>query len=304
MKKNNYISLVPTILIVFLLTLTACQSEGGVWLGEGENYGRSYVFGTPAEIEDLKKLASAYSAQDTEKLLPFYNQEFLGENGRETTDKWLQSMESISMKPYKIIPLHSKDGKFKQILAWSKEERIYKNGSYEKLDLMEQFRLDEEGKVRGFRQWVAIDSVNFGQRYGGKYLGRKDNPNTGRPFVFSNRNETSIVEQFIEDYNNMNLEGVKTAFADEFTINDYKGVKTTYEKNELNGFFSPYKALKWRAISIVPIKIGNTDASSGVIVHGTESRTYKNGRKWEKDLMEIYYFDLEGKITAMEQFAK
>lgn len=81
MKKNNYISLVPTILIVFLLTLTACQSEGGVWLGEGENYGRSYVFGTPAEIEDLKKLASAYSAQDTEKLLPFYNQEFLGGNG-------------------------------------------------------------------------------------------------------------------------------------------------------------------------------------------------------------------------------
>ncbi|MEL0225884.1 MAG: hypothetical protein VW912_04335, partial [Flavobacteriaceae bacterium] len=118
MKNSNYYGLVPSILLAFLLTLTACQSEGGVWLGEGENYGRSYVFGTTAEIEDLKKLASAYSAQDTEKLLPFYNQEFLGENGRETTDKWLQSKESISMKTYKIIPLHSKDGKFKQILAW------------------------------------------------------------------------------------------------------------------------------------------------------------------------------------------
>ena len=213
--------------------------------------------GQPPKLKGLKKLASAYSAQDTEKLLPFYNQEFLGENGGETTDKWLQSMESISMKPYKIIPLHSKDGKFKQILAWSKEERVYKNGSYEKLDLMEQFRLDEEGKVSGFRQWVAIDSVNFGQRYGGKYLGRKDNPNTGRPFVFSNRNETAIVEQFIEDYNNMNLEGVQTAFADEFTINDYKGAKSPTKKHELDGFFSPYKAkaLNWRAISIVPIKI-------------------------------------------------
>lgn len=304
MKNMIQKNITAVILSVLGLFLFGCKTEGGIWLGEGENYGRSYVFGTATEIDNLKGIASAYSEQDTEKLITFYNQEFLGENGAETTDKWLQSMESISMKPYKIIPLHSKDGKFKQILAWSKEERVYKNGSYEKLDLMEQFRLDEDGKINGFRQWVAIDSVNFGQRYGGKYLGRIDTPNTGRPFVFSNRNETAIIEKFIEDYNNMNLEGVQTAFADEFTITDYKGVKNTYKKNELNGFFSPYKALNWRAISIIPIKIRNTDASSGVIVHGTESRTYKNGRKWEKDLMEIYYFDLEGKITSMDQFAK
>ena len=75
--------------------------------------------------------------------------------------------------PYKIIPLSLQDGSYRHILAWSKEERVYKDGSYEKLDLMEQFRLDPSGKVDGFKQWVAIDSVNFGRRFGGKFFGKK-----------------------------------------------------------------------------------------------------------------------------------
>ena len=82
-------------------------------------------------------------------------------------------MEKISMKPYKIIPLHIKDGDFKHVLTWSEEERIYKNGSYEKFDLMEQFVLDNNGKVKNFKQWKAIDSVNYGMSNGGKYFGKE-----------------------------------------------------------------------------------------------------------------------------------
>ena len=82
-------------------------------------------------------------------------------------------IEKISMKPYKIIPLHIKDGDFKQVLTWSEEERIYKNGSYEKFDLMEQFVLDNNGKVKNFKQWKAIDSVNYGMSNGGKYFGKE-----------------------------------------------------------------------------------------------------------------------------------
>ena len=47
MKNSNYYGLVPSILLAFLLTLTACQSEGGVWLGEGEN---SFEFGLNAGV--------------------------------------------------------------------------------------------------------------------------------------------------------------------------------------------------------------------------------------------------------------
>ena len=213
-------------------------------------------------------------------------------------------MESLSMVPYKIIPLHIKDGDFKQVLAWSKEERIFKNGAYQKLDLMEQFVLDNAGKVKRFKQWVAIDSANYGFPYGGKFFGRKESEYTGRPFVFSNRNETKIIEQMVESYNKMDTEGMKMAFADEFVFNDYRGQKATYKKSDLANFFKPFRSVNWKLNAIIPIKIANTDAASGVIVRGTESRVFKNGRKWEKDLMEIYYFDLEGKISSMEQFAK
>ena len=81
-----------------------------------------------------------------------------------------------------------------QVLAWSDEERVYKNGSYENSTLWKYF-LDDNGKVNGFRQWRAIDSVNFGMPYGGKFFGREKSENSGRPFVFSNRGETSILEK-------------------------------------------------------------------------------------------------------------
>ena len=90
-------------------------------------------------------------------------------------------------------------------MAWSKEERDYKNGSYERLDLMEMFYLNKEGKVAGFKQWKAIDSVNFGRSYGGKFFGKKPGEYTGRPFQFSNRNETEMLETMVGHYNKMDI---------------------------------------------------------------------------------------------------
>ena len=299
MKKN-----ILFFLSFIIISLVSCKNDGGVWLGEGESNGRSYLFGTESEIELLKGLAKAYSEKDADKLSAYYSDEYMTVKRKKNYSKWLESMESITMVPYKIIPLHQKDGDFKQIIAWSKEERISKNGSYEKLDLMEQFRLNNEGKVIGFKQWKAIDSVNFGMSYGGKFFGNTKGEYVGRPFVFSNRNETKMIESMVESYNKMDVEGMKNVFADEFTLNDYRGQKTTYKKSDLENFFKPFKSVDWKINAIVPIKISNTDAASGVFVKGSESRVFKNGRKWNKDLMEIYYFNLDGKISSMEQFAK
>jgi len=292
-------------IIVFLLvfTITACESNGGTWLGEGENSGKSYTFGPEKDVEMLINLAKAYSNKNSQELFKYYSDDFFTEKQKQNYINWAESMETLSMAPYKIIPLQNgKD--FRQVIAWSKEERINKNGSYEKLDLMESFVLDDKGKVKSFKQWKAIDSVNFGMSYGGKFFGKEKNENTGRPFVFSNRNETQIIEAFVESYNNMDTEGMKEAVADEFILNDYRGKKTNYKKSDLDNFFKSLKSVNWKLNAIIPIKISNTDAASGVIVRGTESRVLKNGRKWNKDLMEIYYFNLEGKISSMEQFAK
>ena len=294
--------IIKSLTAIFIISIIACESSGGVWLGDGDNSGKQYTFGPNQDVEMLKNLAKAYSEKNVEKLSSYYSEEYMNEKRKQNYSKWLNSMESITMKPYKIIPL--RNGDFKQVIAWSKEERISKNGSYEKLDLMESFVLSDDGKVKSFKQWKAIDTVNFGMSYGGKFFGKEKNSNTGRPFVFSNRNETKIIEDFVDSYNKMDVDGMKNAFAEEFTLNDYKGQKVKYKKSELDNFFKPFKSVNWKLNAIIPIKIANTDAASGVIVRGTESRVFKNGRKWKKDLMEIYYFNLEGKISSMEQFAK
>ena len=197
-----------SLLLITTLLIVSCNNSGGIWLGEGENSGKPYTFGPEQDIMTLQKLAGAYSEKNADELSKYYSEEYMNDKRKENYSKWLNSMESITMKPYKIIPLQN-GGNFRQVMAWSKEERVHKNGSYEKLDLMESFVLDNDGKVKSFKQWKAIDSVNFGMSYGGKFFGNEKNENTGKPFVFSNRNETQIIENFVENYNNMDTEGMK-----------------------------------------------------------------------------------------------
>ena len=173
--------------LVLTLIITSCETTGGVWLKEGERKGTAYKFGGQKMTDNILGLAKAYSDKDIERLFPYYNEEYMTEKMKESYKKSLDTMKSISMVPYKVIPLVGEDGKYKQVLAWSDEERVYKDGSYEKLNLMELFLLDDQGKVKDFKQWKAIDSVNFGMSYGGKFFGREKNQNSGKPFVFSNR---------------------------------------------------------------------------------------------------------------------
>lgn len=41
-----------------------------------------------------------------------------------------------------------------------------------------------------------------------------------------------------------------------------------------------------------------------MIVRVTESRVLKNGKTWNKDLMKIYCFGLEEKVSSIEESAK
>ena len=97
----------------------------------------------------------------------------------------------------------------------------------------------------------------------------------------------------------MEVEGTKKV-----TINGYDGKQVKLSNKELAGLFDTYKSVTWTPYSIVPIKIANTDAASGVQVMSKETRVFKNGKVWEKELFEIFYFDLEGKITSMTQYAR
>ena len=291
------------LLSVVLLSVFSCKNKGGMSLEENTNTGNVYSFGDPAFTKNIIDIAAAYTSQDTDKLLSYYDDSFNSEADKAGTKKWLESMNSISMKPYKIIPL-SMNGEDQQVLAWSKEERDYKNGSYEKLDLMELFVINKEGKVKGFKQWKSIDSVNFGRATGGKFFGKKPGENSGRPFMFSNRNETQMLETMIGHYNKMEIKEVSSFFAEQITINDYEGNVIKISNKDFGAMFTDYSSVKWTPYSIIPIKIANTDAASGVMVFSNERRILKSGKIWEKELMEMIYFDLDGKISSIDQFAK
>lgn len=288
------------ILFLSLVILYSCQDRGGMLVKDGS----SYKFGNDGMSSNLISLAEAYSARDPEKLFTFYSDSFLTEKRKEWSKKYLGSLDSLSMVPYKVVPLISENGKYREVIAWSKEERIYKNGSYEKLDLMEVFGLDESGKVNSFKQWKAIDTVNFGMPYGGKFIGVGDNENSGRPLVFSNRGEVEMIEGLAKAYNAMDVESFKEYFAEEVEFKSYDGKTYNYKKSDLTQAFKPYKSIDWKLLSIVPLKISNTDAASGAMVLSTETRVFKNGKIWKKELMELIYFDLEGKISGMLQFAR
>ena len=48
------------------------------------------------------------------------------------------------------------------------------------------------------------------------------------------------------------------------------------KKKDMAGLFNYYKSVNWVPYAIVPLKIYNTDAASGVQVMSKETRVFKN----------------------------
>jgi len=62
--------------------------------------------------------------------------------------------------------------------------------------------------------------------------------------------------------------------------------------------------LSWEVKSIVPLKIQNTDTESGVTVFSREKRVLADGTVWEKELVEWFYFNKDGKIARATQYER
>jgi hypothetical protein len=76
------------------------------------------------------------------------------------------------------------------------------------------------------------------------------------------------------------------------------------EKKDLRQMMNDFKSVEWKISGIVPIKIAYTDPVSGVIVTSTEKRVAKDGSVWNKSLVEMFQFDLNGKISGLDQFSQ
>ena len=68
--------------------------------------------------------------------------------------------------------------------------------------------------------------------------------------------------------------------------------------------FDSTDSVKWTPVSIIPLKIENTDPTSGALVLSNEIRYYKDGTVFNKDLVELFYFDMDRKINAVNQWER
>jgi hypothetical protein len=151
---------------------------------------------------------------------------------------------------------------------------------------------------------LRMESSNFGLNYGGKFIGDGTSEWSGRPLVFSNRGEVEVIEKLVEDYNNKDAAGCSEAFAEGAEFLDSEGNKMILTTELWKTMMDGFKELSWKVYSIVPLKIQNTDTESGVTVFSRERRVLTDGTIWEKELVEWFYFNKDGKISRATQYER
>ena len=299
--KNLVLSIVMSIVSISLFAQN--KSAGKVFNSTKmfSEVGKPFTLGSDKSMDIVLESTKAYNALDLEKYLNFgvYTNE-----QKEFQKNWFNSLTKVEEKPYLILPLRVEGAKDDVVMVIAEENREYKNGSKEKLYVVELNKINADGKLTEFNQFTSIPAANeFGKTYGGKYYGKKPGENTGKSFEFSNRGEVAIIEKMAVDYNKLDIPAFLSAFTEKITLNlDGKDLIVT--KKELENMMAVYKALDWKLISILPIKIKDTDPASGVMVYSTEKRTHKDGKIEEFEFMETFYFDLNGKISYLNQFSK
>jgi hypothetical protein len=92
--------------------------------------------------------------------------------------------------------------------------------------------------------------------------------------------------------------------ADKVIIHDFDGVVSTMTKDMIPGIFAEYSSLDWKPISMLPFKITDTDPAAGLLVNAREKRVLKDGTVWEKELIEFFEFNIEGKISGITQYSR
>jgi hypothetical protein len=122
--------------------------------------------------------------------------------------------------------------------------------------------------------------------------------------VFSNRGEVEAIESLIENYNKMDGAACQEFFAEDAVFDTYDGQRIEMTDGFFDSYFVNFESIKWKAYGIVPLKIENTDPESGVLVTATEKRVSKDGTIWEKEMVEQFYFNLDGKIQYVEQWVR
>ena len=290
-------------IVASVFSASAQQTAGKIFSGKDE--GKGFQLGSEKSSQVILDMVKAYNSNDSEKDLALYSPEMQKKTG-DFNKKWHAYSKKLNNVPYAILPIKVAGSTDEIVMLQSTEEREAIDGSKEKMNLFELFKVDKSGKISDFNQYSSIPKSNeFGQTSGGKFItADPKNEVNGRAFQFSNRGEIEAMEKFNKAYNAMDIATVLTFFAEKVKITDFDGNKLELTKKDLSQMMDSYTSLDWKFTSIVPIKIAYTDPVSGVFVTSTEKRVSKDGSVWNKSLVEIFQFDLNGKISGIDQYSQ
>jgi hypothetical protein len=290
-------------IVASVFSASAQQTAGKIF--SGADAGKEFQLGSEKSSQVILDMVKAYNSNDSEKDLALYSPEMQKKTG-DFNKKWHAYSKKLNNVPYAILPIKVAGSTDEIVMLQSTEEREAIDGSKEKMNLFELFKVDKSGKISDFNQYSSIPKSNeFGQTSGGKFItADPKNEVNGRAFQFSNRGEIEAMEKFNKAYNAMDIATVLTFFAEKVKITDFDGNKLELTKKDLSQMMDSYTSLDWKFTSIVPIKIAYTDPVSGVFVTSTEKRVSKDGSVWNKSLVEIFQFDLNGKISGIDQYSQ
>jgi hypothetical protein len=287
-------------LVASVFSVSAQTTAGKIF--SGPDAGKGFQLGSEKSSQVILDMVKDYNSNDSEKDLSHYSPEMQKKTG-DFNKKWHAYAKKINNVPYAILPIKVAGSTDEIVMLQSTEEREAIDGSKQKMNLFELFKVDKSGKISDFNQYSRIPASNeFGKTEGGKFYSKGET--NGRPFQFSNRGEVEAIEKLNKAYNAMDITATLDFFADKVTITDFDGNKVVLAKNDLRAMVDGYTSLDWKINGILPIKIAYTDPVSGVFVTSTEKRVAKDGSVWNKSLVEIFQFDLNGKISAIDQYSQ
>jgi len=106
-------------------------------------------------LESIK----AYNTNDAEKDLSFSSKD-RAEKTRDFTIKYHKAMKSLDQKPYLSFPLKVQGAEDNLVFTLSEENRVYNNGSKEKIYVFEVNTVNKDLKISNFKQFVARPKEN------------------------------------------------------------------------------------------------------------------------------------------------
>jgi hypothetical protein len=290
-------------IVASVFSASAQQTAGKMF--SGKDAGKGFQLGSEKSSQVVLDMVKAYNSNDSEKDLALYSPEMQ----KETADfnkKWHAYMKKLNNVPYAVLPIKVAGSTDEIVMLQSTEEREAIDGSKQKMNLFELFKVDKSGKISDFNQFSSIPKSNeFGKTEGGKYFAKNPkNDWNGRAFQFSNRGEVEVMEKFNKAYNAFDIPTTMEFFADTVKITDFDGNKITLLKKDIPVIFTEYKSMDWKIDAILPFKIAYTDPASAIMVISTEKRVMKDGSVWNKSLVEYFYFNKEGKISGIDQYSR